>query len=84
MRTPQGFPIGYTLLPDAKGKRKPDDLSDSIDYLVALGFPLEHARRVAATPDGPRYKALGNSWAVPCVRWIARRIEAMLSNPNSL
>lgn len=80
----QGFPIGYTLLPDAKGKRKPDDLSDTIDYLVALGFPLEHARRVAATPDGPRYKALGNSWAVPCVRWIARRIEAMLSNPNSL
>ncbi len=26
-------------------------------------------------PDGPRYKALGNSWAVPCVAWIGRRIE---------
>lgn len=26
-------------------------------------------------PDGPRYKALGNSWAVPCVRWIGRRIH---------
>ena len=26
-------------------------------------------------PDGPRYKALGNSWAVPCARWIGRRIE---------
>lgn len=25
--------------------------------------------------DGPRYKALGNSWAVPCVRWIAHRIN---------
>jgi len=25
-------------------------------------------------PDGPRYKALGNSWAVPNVRWIGRRI----------
>lgn len=25
--------------------------------------------------DGPRYKALGNSMAVPCVRWIAERIE---------
>lgn len=24
--------------------------------------------------DGPRYKALGNSWAVPCVAWIGRRI----------
>lgn len=27
------------------------------------------------TPDGPRYKALGNSWAVPCVRWIGQRIQ---------
>lgn len=25
-------------------------------------------------PDGPRYKALGNSWAVPVVRWIGSRI----------
>ena len=25
-------------------------------------------------PDGPRYKALGNSWAVNCARWIGRRI----------
>tara|TARA_R110000824_G_scaffold202049_1_gene386214 strand:- start:334 stop:708 length:375 start_codon:yes stop_codon:yes gene_type:complete len=25
-------------------------------------------------PDGPRYKALGNSWAVPVVRWIGQRI----------
>ena len=27
-------------------------------------------------PDGPRYKALGNSMAVPCMRWIGRRIAA--------
>jgi DNA (cytosine-5)-methyltransferase 1 len=25
-------------------------------------------------PDGPRYKALGNSMAVPVVRWIGERI----------
>lgn len=25
-------------------------------------------------PDGPRYKAIGNSWAVPCARWIGERI----------
>ena len=29
-------------------------------------------------PDGPRYKALGNSWAVPCVRWIGERINREL------
>jgi DNA (cytosine-5)-methyltransferase 1 len=28
-------------------------------------------------PDGPRYKALGNSWAVPNVRWIGERIAAV-------
>lgn len=26
-------------------------------------------------PDGPRYKAIGNAWAVPVGRWVARRIE---------
>ena len=26
-------------------------------------------------PDGPRYKALGNSMAVPCMRWIGERIQ---------
>jgi DNA (cytosine-5)-methyltransferase 1 len=44
------------------------------------GFPdgftaVPHRGKPAA--DGPRYKALGNSWAVPCVRWIGRRIDAV-------
>ncbi len=30
-------------------------------------------------PDGPRYKALGNSWAVPVVRWIGQRIHNAMS-----
>ena len=25
-------------------------------------------------PDAPRYKAIGNSWAVPCAEWIGKRI----------
>jgi DNA (cytosine-5)-methyltransferase 1 len=28
-------------------------------------------------PDGPRYKALGNSMAVPVMRWIGERIAAV-------
>jgi deoxycytidylate deaminase len=39
---------------------------------VVLGKPPGNAA------DGPRYKALGNSWAVPVVRWIADRIEREL------
>ena len=30
----------------------------------------------SACPDGRRYTALGNSWAVPVVRWIGARIAA--------
>ena len=46
-----------------------------------MGFPDDYTlipwRNKPATecPDGPRHKALGNSWAVPCVHWIGRRIE---------
>ena len=29
------------------------------------------------TPDGPRYKALGNSMAVPVMRWIGKQIDAV-------
>ena len=30
-----------------------------------------------ACPDGPRYKALGNSMAVPCMVWLGERIQAV-------
>lgn len=30
-------------------------------------------------PDGPRYKALGNSMAVPVIRWLGERIEMVES-----
>jgi DNA (cytosine-5)-methyltransferase 1 len=44
------------------------------------GFPDGHTnvpRRGKPAADGPRYKALGNSWAVNCARWIGERIEAV-------
>jgi DNA (cytosine-5)-methyltransferase 1 len=44
------------------------------------GFPddyLDIPYRGKPAADGPRYKALGNSWAVPVVRRIGRRIAAM-------
>lgn len=44
------------------------------------GFPDDYTlipwRRKLA-PDGPRYKALGNSMAVPVMRWIGERIMLM-------
>jgi len=44
------------------------------------GFPddwtlVPHRRKPAA--DGPRYKAIGNSMAVPVMRWIGERLSAV-------
>ena len=44
------------------------------------GFPDNHTqipwrgKPAADCPDGPRYKAIGNSMAVPVMRWIGERI----------
>lgn len=37
-------------------------------------IPWKH-KPVSECPDGPRYRALGNSMAVNVMRWIGRRIE---------
>ena len=43
------------------------------------GFPDDYTdipyRNKEHAPDGPRYKALGNSMAVPVMRWIGERIH---------
>jgi DNA (cytosine-5)-methyltransferase 1 len=50
------------------------------------GFPDNYTaipwrkKPASECPDGPRYKALGNSWAVPVVRWIGRRINERIGN----
>ncbi len=45
------------------------------------GFPRGYTdipwRGKPNAPDGPRYKALGNSMAVPCMAWIFQRIDAV-------
>jgi len=43
------------------------------------GFPDNYTnipwRKAEESPDGPRYKALGNSMAVPVMNWIGQRIQ---------
>jgi DNA (cytosine-5)-methyltransferase 1 len=47
------------------------------------GFPDDYTaitwrgRPASECPDGPRYKALGNSMAVPVMRYLAERIAAV-------
>jgi DNA (cytosine-5)-methyltransferase 1 len=52
------------------------------------GFPDNYTnipwRKKPEAPDGPRYKALGNSMAVPVMRWIGERINRLeVSHPSN-
>ena len=50
------------------------------------GFPDNYTnipwRKEEEAPDGPRYKALGNSMAVPVMHWIGNRIKMLTSCTN--
>lgn len=41
------------------------------------GFPDDYTLLPGKAPDGPRYKALGNSMAVNVMRWIGSRIQSV-------
>lgn len=70
----QGFPDDYTRIPvkwyatRKITKNRPEDMweADAKD-----GWWLMQA-------DGPRYKQLGNSWAVPKFRWLGERIQRLM------
>lgn len=61
-------------------------LSGALECERLQGFPDEHTliawkgKPAEECPDGPRYKAIGNSMAVPVMRWIGRRIAAVDKN----
>lgn len=79
--------------PEKKDKQNRQGLGVATPYVVRRltptecerlqGFPDGHTlipwrgKSAADCPDGPRYKALGNSMAVPVMRWIGQRIETV-------
>ena len=73
-----------TPAPDGRGSRSLDrvgagDSLPSVQHQAAQHRPMAalcSGAQISAplTPDGPRYKALGNSMAVPVMRWIGKRI----------
>ncbi|EPG3572334.1 DNA cytosine methyltransferase [Pseudomonas aeruginosa] len=71
---------GQPITPEAAGVRR----LTTRECERLQGFPDDYTlipwRGKPATecPDGPRYKAIGNSKAVPVVRWIGRRLKAHL------
>jgi len=78
-----GFTVGgpmYTLnATGVHGVASPD--YDLVRRLTPIecerlqGFPDGWTDVLSSTPDGSRYKAIGNSMAVPVMRWIGKRIN---------
>lgn len=71
----QGFPDGYTDVQWYECCK----IRFHVD-LGKYGCPNccgDKTARLKTAADGPRYKALGNSMAVPCMAWIGERIEAV-------
>ena len=84
----QGMPVDVIAPTLDKSKHPATVTATAVRRLMPVecerlqGFPDGHTAiiwRGKPAADGPRYKALGNSWAVNCARWIGRRIEAVES-----
>lgn len=71
----QGMPDGHTLIPAGKRKKLSQD---EIDYLRIYAPTLSDEELEMLVADGHRYKAIGNSMAVPVMRWLMKGILAQL------
>lgn len=73
----QGFPDDHTLVP--YGRRiSPEKMDRDFAKYLMRGGMLTFEECCGRAADGPRYKAIGNSMAVPVMRWIGERIAAAL------
>lgn len=75
----QGFPDGHTLIPTEKRKKVS---SDELAYLRKNSPDLNEEEAAMLAADGPRYKAIGNSMAIPVMRWIGERITKAACRQN--
>ena len=71
----QGFEDDWTLIP-VKTRKK--ITAERFAYLRETYPALTAENAFLLARDGPRYRAIGNSWAVPCARWVGQRISLHL------
>lgn len=72
----QGFPDNHTLIPIDKRKQI---TADEYAYVRHHNPQITAEEAYRQAKDGPRYKAIGNSMAVPVMRWIGKRIAAAIN-----
>lgn len=80
----QGLSASEQIAPTLDKSKHPGLLQDAAvrrltprECARLQGFPddyLDITYRGKPAADGPKYKALGNSWATNCARWIGQRI----------
>lgn len=76
----QSLQISFYCVVAAIASCIPEAMSSRNSYAVSLEVTHGYTAvpwRSGLLSDGSRYKALGNSMAVNCMRWIGRRIEAV-------
>ncbi|AOP43682.1 Dam family site-specific DNA-(adenine-N6)-methyltransferase [Edwardsiella piscicida] len=69
----QGFPDDYTLIEYGR-KVSPEKMDRDFAKYLMRGGKLTFEECCGRAADGPRYKALGNSMAVPVMHWIGEQI----------
>ena len=72
----QGFPDNHTLIPYGAKQKVDEEVRNYYSRLLQRELTSEEQRVLAG--DGPRYKAIGNSKAVPVVQWLGVRIAMEL------
>ncbi|MCD8349599.1 MAG: DNA cytosine methyltransferase [Planctomycetaceae bacterium] len=74
----QGLPDDYTLLTNWNGWRYVEEGEDP-EELRSQGFQLRQTKKTKRwrvnDPDGPRYKAIGNGMARPCIGWVLTQVH---------
>ena len=73
----QGFPDDHTLIEYGR-KVSPEKMDRDFAKYLMRGGKMTFEECCGRAADGPRYKAIGNSMAVPVMRWIGERIAAAL------
>lgn len=84
--------VSPPLLGSGAGTERTARAGSEADYCVVCSSPdPDRMREVAgvpgrvdATPDGPRYAALGDAVTVPVIEWIGRRILAVATSPQDV
>ena len=75
----QGFPDNHTLIPDWYQCGCGSAFPESLGKNACPNCGGKHPAKLKKATDSVRYKAIGNSWAVPCAEWIGRRINEQLT-----